>query len=124
MQRFPRTCWGLWRKALAVVVAAYSIAHLSCVSPVGPTVVDGNALFSVQGNLLTATNSPGTIHNWQSFLIGQGEITKFIQQSSTSAVFNRIVGRDLSSISELPQNRPSLGPRQTLEKGASHAAAL
>ena len=98
MQQFPRTYWGLWRKALAEIVAAFSTAQVSYANPVGPTVVDGSASFSIQGNLLTVTNSPGAILNWHSFSIGQGEITKFIQQSSASVVLNRVVGLDPSSI--------------------------
>src|SRR5438552_3663857 len=47
---------------------------------------------------LNVTNSPGTIINWQGFSIGAGEVTHFIQQSSSSAVLNRVVGADISQI--------------------------
>ena len=124
MQQFPRACWGVWRNALVIIVAAYSTAQVSYASPVGPTVVNGSASFSTQGNLLTVTNSPGAILNWHSFSIGQGEITSFIQQSAASVVLNRVVELDLLSISKLHQNRQSVGPRRSQEKGASHATTL
>ncbi len=98
MQQFPRTYWGLWRNALAIIVAACSSAQLAHANPVGPAVVNGSASLSTQGNLLTVTNSPGAILNWHSFSIGQGKITRFIQQSPASAVLNRVVGLDPSSI--------------------------
>ena len=98
MQQFPRACWGLLRNALAIIVAGWSVAQLVYANPVCPTVVDGNASFSTQGNFLSVTNTPGAILNRQSFSIGQGEIAKFIQQSSASAVLNRVVGLDPSSI--------------------------
>ena len=44
------------------------------------------------------TNAPGTIINWQGFSIGAGELTRFIQQSPSSAVLNRVVGADISQI--------------------------
>lgn len=109
MQQFPRTYWGLWRKALAVIVAACSIAQLGYANPVGPTVVNGSASLSTQGNLLTVTNSPGAGLNWRSFSIGQGEITRYIQQSPASAVLNRVAGLDPSSIfGVLQSNGPVL----------------
>jgi len=67
-------------------------------NPVGADVVSGHAGFDSHGNLLTITNTPGTIINWQGFSIGAGEITRFVQQGATSAVLNRIVGQDPSLI--------------------------
>ncbi|MGH8670472.1 MAG: filamentous hemagglutinin N-terminal domain-containing protein, partial [Burkholderiales bacterium] len=58
----------------------------------------GNASFSQQGNVLDITNSAGAIIHWQSFSIDAGETTRFIQQSASSAVLNRVVGQDPSSI--------------------------
>ena len=98
MQQFPRACWGVWRNALAVIVAACSIAQLAYANPVGPTVVNGSASFSTQGNLLSVTNSPGAILNWHSFSNGQGEITKYVPRSAASAVLNRALVLDASSI--------------------------
>jgi filamentous hemagglutinin family protein len=58
----------------------------------------GQATFNQQGNVFSITNTPGAIINWQSFNVGAGEVTRFIQQSSDSAVLNRIVGQDPTKI--------------------------
>src|SRR5262249_13798210 len=50
------------------------------------------------GNVLTVTNTPGAVINWQGFSIGANELTKFIQQSAASSVLNRVVGVDPSLI--------------------------
>ncbi|MBY0579079.1 MAG: filamentous hemagglutinin N-terminal domain-containing protein, partial [Burkholderiales bacterium] len=73
-------------------------------NPVGPAVVNGQASFSTQGNAFSITNSPGAIINWQSFSIGAGEATRFIQQSSLSSVLNRVTGGDPSRILGLLQS--------------------
>lgn len=67
-------------------------------APTLPQVVAGQASFNQQGQVFSITNTPGTIINWQSFNIGAGEITRFIQQNGDSAVLNRIVGQDPSRI--------------------------
>jgi filamentous hemagglutinin family protein len=67
-------------------------------APTGQQVVAGQATFNQQGSVFSITNTPGTIINWQSFSIGLGETTRFIQQSADSAVLNRIVGQDPSRI--------------------------
>ncbi|MBY0267335.1 MAG: hemagglutinin, partial [Burkholderiales bacterium] len=67
-------------------------------NPNAPTVVHGQASFSAQGNTLTVTNSPGAVINWQGFSIAGNEITRFIQQSQSSSVLNRVVGMSPSAI--------------------------
>jgi filamentous hemagglutinin family protein len=67
-------------------------------NPTGPTVVSGTASFATGGNTLTVTNSPSAIINWQTFSIGTGEITRFNQQSSLSAVLNRVTTQNPSAI--------------------------
>ena len=67
-------------------------------TPEGGTVVNGSASFDQQGNNLTITNTPGTIINWQKFSIQTEETTRFVQQTSDSAVLNRVVGQDPSQI--------------------------
>jgi filamentous hemagglutinin family protein len=69
--------------------------------PSGGVVAHGQANFNVQGNHLKVTSSPGTIINWQSFSIGSGAAANFIQQSASSAVLNRVVGQNISSIAGL-----------------------
>ncbi|MFL6658231.1 MAG: filamentous hemagglutinin N-terminal domain-containing protein, partial [Massilia sp.] len=67
-------------------------------APTSPQVVSGQATFVQQGNVFSITNTPNAIINWQSFNIGAGEVTRFLQQSSDSTVLNRIVGQDPSRI--------------------------
>ncbi|MGH8703324.1 MAG: filamentous hemagglutinin N-terminal domain-containing protein, partial [Burkholderiales bacterium] len=73
-------------------------AELAYANPVGPVVVNGRVTFTQAGSLLSVTNSPGSIINWQQFSIGAGDTTRFIQQSPASAVLNRVIGANPSSI--------------------------
>jgi len=86
----------LSRAALCVAVC-FGVGS-SAAAPTLPKVVAGQATFSQDGNVFSITNTPGTIINWQSFSVNAGEVTRFIQQSSDSAVLNRIVGQDPSRI--------------------------
>ena len=84
-----------------VAIAALSLggSQYSIANPSGATVVSGSASFSQpNASTLNVTNSPNTIINWQQFGIGANEVTRFIQQSSSSAVLNRITGQDPSQI--------------------------
>ena len=88
-------------KAAALAVAACfgaSVLNPAYAGPTNPVVVNGAAQFTTVGNLLSITNTPNAIINWGSFSIGANEITKFIQQSASSAVLNRVVGQNPSSI--------------------------
>ncbi|MFZ4878352.1 beta strand repeat-containing protein, partial [Janthinobacterium sp. Mn2066] len=86
----------LRRTALALLIATcFGTAHAN---PALPQVVNGQATFNQQGNVFSITNTPNTIINWQSFSIHAGEITRFIQENSNSAVLNRITGQDPSKI--------------------------
>ncbi|MBI4195302.1 MAG: filamentous hemagglutinin N-terminal domain-containing protein, partial [Betaproteobacteria bacterium] len=86
------------RKLVALAVAACFVTEWAYANPTAPTVVHGAAAFQQAGNLLQITNSPNAIINWGSFSIGASEITRFIQQSQASAVLNRVIGQDPSSI--------------------------
>lgn len=59
-------------------------------NPINPTVRNGRATFTSQGPQLTIHTSDRAFINWQSFNIGLGETTTFIQPSSSSLVWNRI----------------------------------
>jgi filamentous hemagglutinin family protein len=72
--------------------------------PSGQQVVNGQAAFNTQGGNLTITNSPNAIINWQGFSINNNEAVRFIQQSSTSAILNRVIGQDPSRILGLLQS--------------------
>jgi filamentous hemagglutinin family protein len=67
-------------------------------NPTGANVVRGTAAIHQAGNLLQITNSPNAIINWQSFSIGANEVTRFIQQSPSSAVLNRVTTQNPSQI--------------------------
>src|SRR5450755_2600018 len=67
-------------------------------NPTGGTVVSGQASIASSGKTLSITNTPGTIINWQGFSIAPDELTRFIQQSASSAVLNRVIGQDPSSL--------------------------
>ena len=61
-------------------------------NPVGEQVVAGAAGFERVGGALTITQGTDrAVINWNSFSIGAGEITKFVQPSSSSAVLNRVI---------------------------------
>jgi filamentous hemagglutinin family protein len=80
----------LRRTATATAVLC-CFAPLSALSnPTGPSVVNGTAAIVPMGPTLQITNSPNAIINWQSFSIGAGETTRFLQQSAASAVLNRV----------------------------------
>ncbi|WP_420476591.1 filamentous hemagglutinin N-terminal domain-containing protein [Noviherbaspirillum sp. ST9] len=95
-QQTARSQATLRRRLLPVLVASCFGSALA--NPFGPQVVNGQASFLNQGNVLSVTNTPGTIINWQGFSINAGELTRFIQQNPDSAVLNRITGQDPSQI--------------------------
>ena len=95
--RGSRSHWQR-RTALAVAVAACFAGNAVLANPTGPAVAHGQATFAKQGNTLTVTNTPGTIINWQGFSIAGNEIARFIQQSQSSSVLNRVVGINPSAI--------------------------
>ncbi|MBX9632363.1 MAG: filamentous hemagglutinin N-terminal domain-containing protein, partial [Burkholderiales bacterium] len=84
-------------RAIALAVAT-CFPVVTFGNPLDPTVAAGGATFENHGNTLTVTNTPGTIIDWQSFSIGQSEVTRFIQQSAASQVLNRVTGGDPSQI--------------------------
>src|SRR4051812_11442553 len=86
----------LRRASVLAVAACFSGAGLA--NPVSPTVVSGQATFAQFGKTLTITNTPGAIINWGGFSIRADEATRFVQQSSSSSVLNRVVGQDPSVI--------------------------
>lgn len=68
-------------------------------NPTGGTVTQGSAFISPPGSVLTITQTtPYANINWQSFNIGAGETTTFVQPSSSSVVWNQIGGSSASQI--------------------------
>jgi filamentous hemagglutinin family protein len=91
--------------SLTLLTVAWLIAALNAsANPTAPTVVSGTATFQRTGTQLQVTNSPNTIINWQSFSIGANEVTRFVQQSSASAVLNRVVNQTPTSITGMLQS--------------------
>lgn len=88
----------LSRYRLAWVALWLALSAQVLANPMGASVVSGQAGFSASGNTLTVTNTPGAIIHWQDFSIGANEATRFIQQSASSAVLNRVVTNSPSAI--------------------------
>ncbi|WP_394243757.1 filamentous hemagglutinin N-terminal domain-containing protein [Halopseudomonas laoshanensis] len=83
----------------AILMAAACLAGAPALAgPPAPHVVTGVVDIQQQGNLLTITNTPGAILEWQRLSIGPDEIMHFIQQGPNSAVLNRVVGQDPTQI--------------------------
>ena len=91
--------WRVATLALAVGMAFNGAAFgAGPILPTGPQVTAGSAQIGTVGSTMTVVNSPNAIINWQSFSIGQSETVKFLQQSASSAVLNRVVGGQMSEI--------------------------
>ncbi len=91
-------CWRrpLRRSLVGVLLAGcFSVPDAATTLP---QVVSGQAAFVQQGNVFSITSTPNAILNWQSFSVLPGQVTRFIQQSASSSVLNRIVGQDPSQI--------------------------
>ena len=88
----------LRRNSVALAVASCFASGAALGNPTGAQVKSGNVTFQQSGNVLQITNSPNAVIHWQGFSIGQGEVTRFVQQSGASAVLNRVVGANPSAI--------------------------
>jgi filamentous hemagglutinin family protein len=101
MNKRHRSPMPLRVKAVTLAVAscfAVSVQTPAFANPTGFAVVNGQVTFNYNGNTLNVTNTPGSIINWQRFSIGTNELTRFIQQSASSSVLNRVIGVDPSLI--------------------------
>jgi filamentous hemagglutinin family protein len=69
-------------------------------NPQGEAVVGGAAGFNRPNaaTLIVNQNTDRAVINWNSFSIANGELTKFVQPSSSSAVLNRVVTANPSAI--------------------------
>lgn len=85
-----RTAQRVRLSLISVAVSSCFASGTAIANPTGANVVRGTAAIHQAGNLLQITNSPSAIINWQSFSIGANEITRFLQESSSSAVLNRV----------------------------------
>ncbi|MBY0579100.1 MAG: filamentous hemagglutinin N-terminal domain-containing protein, partial [Burkholderiales bacterium] len=98
MKNSHKTRAGFHLKPICAAVLMALAAQTTQANPLNPQVVSGQASIVSQGNVMTVTNAPGTIINWNSFSIGANETTRFAQQSAASTVLNRVTGVDPSSI--------------------------
>lgn len=86
-------------RRLLCVTLGVSASMVAQANPQAPTVAAGTASFANPNSAtLEITNSPNAIINWQSFDIGVGETTRFIQQDAASAVLNRVTTGNASEI--------------------------
>src|SRR5688572_15593707 len=78
--------WGMGLLGLCAWVAGW-VSAPSGANPTAPQVISGSAQVPGAGTgRPTITNTP----NWQSFSIGAGDVSRFVQQSSASAVLNAV----------------------------------
>ena len=84
------------KRLIATAISACFASAPAWANPTAPQVVNGSASFNQAGKLLTVTNSPGAIINWNTFSIGAGESTRFNQASAASSVLNRVIANDPS----------------------------
>lgn len=89
---------NVFRAKVAAFAVASCFAGGSHANPNLPKVISGSATFQTLGKTLNVTNTPGAVIQWQGFSIGADEITRFIQQSASSSVLNRVVGGEASNL--------------------------
>jgi filamentous hemagglutinin family protein len=69
-------------------------AQIANANPLGAQVVGGAATIAGQGtaNVTVTQTSQNAIINWQTFNIGAGETTQFVQPNANSVVLDRVTG--------------------------------
>src|SRR5271170_102169 len=85
---WPRSYIGL----AAVILLALAFSREAAANPTGMTVVQGTATAANNGPHLLVTASQNAYLSWQSFNIGAGQTTTFVQPSASSVVWNQING--------------------------------
>lgn len=67
--------------------------------PTNGSIVSGQVAIEQQANVMNITQSTNKAAvNWQSFDVGKNNTVNFIQPSASSAILNRVIGSDVSSI--------------------------
>ncbi|MFA5096833.1 MAG: filamentous hemagglutinin N-terminal domain-containing protein, partial [Candidatus Omnitrophota bacterium] len=89
-----------WKRILLIAFLVFGFRVDAFANPQGESVVSGAATFdrSAANTLTVNTTSNNTIINYNSFSIAANETTRINQPSAGSAVLNRVVGVDPSSI--------------------------
>ncbi|MBL9155200.1 MAG: filamentous hemagglutinin N-terminal domain-containing protein [Verrucomicrobiales bacterium] len=100
MQRPPTDRLPLHhRMAAALAIAALAFSPGAGANPLGEAVRHGAVTFErVDGQLRILQASDKAIIDWESFSIGAGELTEFLQPGSRSAALNRVRGASASTI--------------------------
>jgi len=90
-----------WRGSLVAAgwLAVATVGH-ALANPTGGVVAAGSATISAPapGTVAVTQHSQRAIVDWQSFSIGSGETTEFIQPNSGAFILNRVLGGDPSLI--------------------------
>jgi trimeric autotransporter adhesin len=94
MHRSP----SIWQRLVALWMVHVLITLPLRANPQGEQVVAGSANFERTGSTLQITTSDKVIINWTDFSIGSGELTRFIQPSSSSSALNKVISGNPSSI--------------------------
>lgn len=89
---------NIGKKVLYAAISAALVSGGVSANPTGAQIANGSVSIETSGAAMNITNSPNAIINWQGFSIGAGEITRFMQESSGSAVLNRVIGGSVSEI--------------------------
>ncbi|PWU11099.1 MAG: hypothetical protein C5B50_23930, partial [Verrucomicrobia bacterium] len=87
-----------FKTPLAVVCSLALASNPGFANPQGMTVARGSASATQNGSQMTIRASQNAVLNWQSFNIGAGQTTTFVQPSSHSVVWNQIGGQSPSQI--------------------------
>ena len=100
LHRFDRKArrrgWFVGGVALAILYWALPVLFAN---PTGGVATEGSITITANGRTLTIQQqSQRAIVNWQDFSIAAGELTKFLQPDATSAVLNRVVSGNPSTI--------------------------
>src|SRR4051794_25166880 len=93
---FRRSKW-LSSSSIAAASLLLSLSSIMA-NPTGHSVAQGSATFTTSGSQLTVQTSDHAFINWQSFNIGAGETTTFVQPSASSVVWNQINDSNPSQI--------------------------
>ncbi|MDX6766629.1 MAG: filamentous hemagglutinin N-terminal domain-containing protein [Candidatus Methylacidiphilales bacterium] len=67
-------------------------------NPVGEVIQSGTATFERTPDRLTVTTGDRVVIGWQDFSIGRGELTQFVQPSSSSLAVNRVMSGNPSQL--------------------------
>lgn len=97
--RTPTSVARVPQLKLAALAVMSCFASAALANPTGGAPVAGTVTMSTPApNVLEITNSPNSIIHWQGFSINAGEVTRFLQNSASSAVLNRVVTSSPSDI--------------------------